>query len=227
MNLVRAFSYVFDDPEWLGKLAVVVALGMMSAMLLPFFLLGALPLCILLGYMVEIVNNVRAGHPVALPRWDNLTDRLTIGAGVLLGLVVYNIPVVLMSCCIYVVPGWFASELTSGFFTLTSLCCIFPLMLVYIALSWPMVAVAIIRYARTANSGVFFRFGDLFETVRDLGSYSIQWMLCALAVGLIITLIPCIGWVIGLGLAIPVHGHLLGQYAVLIDTRGSPFLPRY
>lgn len=221
MNLTRAFTFVFDDREWLGKVTIITALTFASIVLLPVLLLGLLPFCILLGYMLDLVNNVRDGKREVLPAFKDFGDLLTRGSGVLLGLTVYNIPVIMISCCLWLVPGSFTGAL-DGIVTLIALCCLLPILLIYTAVTWPMLAVGVARYARGNSSGIFFQAGRLFNTVNDMGGYSIQWLLCALIVNFVYTIllfIPCLGWIAFAALAFPTQSHLVGQFARLIDNR--------
>jgi hypothetical protein len=228
MNLGRAFTFAFDDPDWLGKLVIVAVLTAAAVFLMPLLLLGLVPLCVLLGYMLEIVNNVRDSKQIVLPRWDDYSDRMRRGAGVLLALFVYNLPLILISCCLFTVPGAVGDRMVDGFVTLVSLCCLLPLAIIWIGFSWPLLAAGMARYSRGGSSGVFFEVGRLFGIVNELGGYSIQLLLCAAIVNLLLIVfmaIPCLGWAIGLMLAVPILGHLVGQYARLMDNRDKKRRP--
>lgn len=220
MNLTRAFTYVFDDPDWLGKAVVIAALTFASVVLMPALLLGLLPLSILLGYAVEIVSNVRDESRVVLPRWDDFTDRMMRGAGVLVALIVYNLPLLLLGLCFYATGAVSGDPPVQGTVSLITLCCLLPLSLGYVALSWPIMAVGVARYARGGSSNVLYKAGTHFETVQNLGGFSAQWLLTTIIVDLVLAIllvIPCIGWLAFAVLAFPVQAHLLGQYARLIE----------
>jgi uncharacterized protein involved in cysteine biosynthesis len=222
MNLSRAFTFAFDDPEWVSKLVIMAVLTVASALLMPVLLLGLLPLCVLLGYLVELVNRMRDGERYPLPPWDDYGNLLSRGSGVLLGLVVYNLPLILMGLCIAFVPGSLADRALNTFVTLFAFCCVLPFTLIYLAVTWPMLAVGVARYGRGSSASVFFQAGRLFSTVNDMGALSIQWLLCVLIVNLVLIallVIPCLGWAASLALGFPLLGHLLGQYARLIDNR--------
>ena len=61
MDAGRAFTYVFEDRDWVSKIAIMVIMMFASVFLMPVLFFGFAPLCMLLGYMAEIVRNVRDG----------------------------------------------------------------------------------------------------------------------------------------------------------------------
>lgn len=223
MQLVRAFTYVRDDPEWLGKLAICVILAFASLILMPFVGLGLFPLAVLLGYMLEIARNVRKEKTPLLPKWDNYADLLARGAGVLPAMIVYNLPLVLASVCVALLPSNFGDEAVRGFATLSALLCLGPLALIYLAIIWPMLAAGVAHYIDDrGETRHFFEVARLFEETSSIRAESIQWVLIVLILNLtssiVSVILPCIGWIIIAGLTFPVHGHLLGQYARLLDA---------
>ncbi|MDX1994605.1 MAG: DUF4013 domain-containing protein [bacterium] len=218
MNLGQAFRYVFNDREWVTKLGILVLVTFASLAFLPLFV-GLFPLAVLLGYMLDIATNVRDDERTILPTWNNWSDQLTRGAGVLVAVMVYNLPLILLSCCL-LIPG--TSNLIFGqIFSIVLLCCALPFTLVYIGVTWPMLAAGTARYLRTGQTSSFFRFADLWNTVIGVGNASLQYLICTLIVMLFFFLFifTCIGTVVVLGLLIPVQGHLLGQYALEVRKR--------
>ncbi len=221
MDLVRAFTFFMDDRDWVGKMVLIIILTAATLITLPFFGIGLGPLAVLLGYSLKIINNVRDQKKPALPTWDDFGDDLGRGLRVLPALILYNLPFVLMGMCVLFIPGTFPDSLIDGVVTLMTLCCGIPLMVLYIGFTWPMLAAGMARYARGAPAEQFFHTGRLFEITNDLRSYSIQWVLLSLGVLLLfsfVMLIPCVGWLAGLALLIPVQAHLIGQYARQMDA---------
>jgi hypothetical protein len=220
MDLGRAFTYAFDDPDWLNKLVVVTALAFASVILLPVIGLGLLPLCVLLGYAAEIVENRRRDVPVILPVWNTLTERLQNGANILLAMIIFNLPLILLGCCMYTIPGFLTDTTAGGLLSLSMLCCLGPISLGYLALSWSMLAVGVSRYARTGSAEVFLQAGKLYHTALSLGAFTGQWFLGALVIALVfflIGIVPCIGWIAAATMALPVQAYFLGQYARYVD----------
>src|SRR5689334_16594206 len=92
MDYGQAVSYIFEDKQWIGK--IVILLLLMAASAIP--LLGFLPFAICLGFLTQLVNNVRNGHPRPLPAWDDYTEKLSIGGQLLIAMLVYNLPILLL-----------------------------------------------------------------------------------------------------------------------------------
>ncbi len=212
MDITRAFNYVFEDREWVNKLAIV---GLLT-LTLPLVPLGLLTLAILLGYTTALMRNVRAGVQFPLPRWDNYNAFVSDGVNVLVAWVVYSIPNLVLFGCLYTLSGAFGRGLIGSTLNLVVLCCLTPLLIGYNLVTWPMLAVGVARYADSRQPAEFYRFGDLFSTLRTQMGLAFQWVVFTLLINLalaVLALIPCLGWVAILGLAFPVHGHMLGQFA--------------
>lgn len=65
-DITRAFTFFFEEPEWIPKLAV----GTLFAFLSPF-LIGAI---LVTGYAVSIARRVREGRHPRLPEWDDIQE---------------------------------------------------------------------------------------------------------------------------------------------------------
>ena len=220
MDFGRNFTYIFDDPEWLSKLIIVVALTFATAALMPFFLAGLVPLTILLGYMVDIVANVRDSKQHPLPVWRDYNGYLAKGVPVITAMIVYNLPLIAVSCCAWILPRTFTDEMAVSYFTLANLCCVLPFIAIYSAVSWTLLAVGVSHYARNGQGSAFYQVGVLSETAREMGTVTLRWILMGMGINLLLALIyavPCIGWLAGAALSIPVHGYLVGQYARAIQ----------
>lgn len=219
MDFTRAFSYAFDDKQWTEKLVITIIMAFLSS--IP--LIGLVALAALLGFMVELIQNVRDGRPEPLPRWGNYGDKIASGGNVLVAWIVYNIGNFLAVCCIATVPSLMGnSQIFNSGFSLVVLCCILPMLLVYNIFIWAMLAVGVVRYAETGTIGVFFQFGDLFSTLNTHSRLIVQWVILSFIASLMlgfINIIPCLGWLASLALIFPVQGHLLGQLALALDDK--------
>ena len=220
VEITRAFGYIFDDKEWTSKLAIMAMIAFASTITSPL-LIGLVGWALILGYYVDLVRNLRDGHPTPLPRWDRYSDKITQGTSVLTAVFVYAIPNFLVSCCIATTSGSWRDNFTGSFIGFGTICCLLPIILVYNFVTWPMLALGVARYAEERNIGVFFQFGDLFDTLRRNPTPTIQWMLYTLIANIVIGIIaavPCIGWAAAPALAIPIQGYLTAALAGLIET---------
>jgi len=211
MDFGRAFTYSFEDKEWVSKFVMTVVL--LFASLIPIF--GLLATCALLGYITELTQNVRNGHPRPLPKWDNYGDKATKGAYVLLAVVIYNLPLILLMILLYTFSNVLGQSIFGGIAYVVIVCCALPLFFGYTIVAWSMLALGVNRYAETGDNGVFYRFGKLFRTLQQNSSLTLQYVLYSILSNLILSLlgaIPCLGWVVAPALYIPVQGYLIGEY---------------
>ena len=99
-NLGRAFNFMFEDPEWLQKILIGGCFVLLSCIFIgvPF----------VLGYMLLLIKNTTEGRPLPLPAWDNLGDKFTSGLMCLVMLLLWAVPVWLVSIVLIMIPciGW-------------------------------------------------------------------------------------------------------------------------
>lgn len=221
MDFAAAFTFIFDDRKWTEKMVMTVVMAALA--LVPLF--GLVALAALLGYVVELVQNMRSGERHPLPRWDRLGEKITSGGSVLVAGIVYNLPLLFTGCCVLALPLGLGSNNGSFFstgFSLVLVCCVAPLLLLYTLVTWPMLALGLIRFAETGSIGAFFQFGDLFYTLYSDLPTTVRWMVFSMLANLVtglLVVIPCLGWLAMLGLVYPVQGHLIGQFARLIEDK--------
>lgn len=223
MNIVRAFSYAFEDPEISGKLVTAAALGFVGVIALPLLLAGLVAWAALAGYLVDLIRNLNDHRRYPLPRWENYGERISKGGHVLVALLVYNLPNLALACLTVTTSNFWSEGVLGSGLSLVTLCCLLPLLLLYNLVTWPMLAIGLSRYAEENNVVVFFQFGDLFSAVRRRMEFSIQWVIIMAGISLIFALvlaIPCIGWLLAPALALPVIGYLIAQYASRADQPG-------
>lgn len=222
MDFAAAFTYIFEDRQWTEKMVLTVVMAALA--LIPLF--GLVALAALLGYVVELVQNVRSAERYPLPRWDRLGEKITSGGSVLVAGLVYNLPLLLFACCALALPLGLAGGNTGSFFgtsyAVILACCVVPLLLIYTLFTWPMLALGTVRFADTGSIGAFFQFGDLLYTLYSDLSITIRWIvfsaLANVVIGLLVV-IPCLGWLAMVTLVYPVQGHLLSQFALAVEDK--------
>lgn len=82
-NIGKAFSYVFDDPQWLTKV-LVGGLVLLSSIFI-------IPIPLLVGYLVELRSRVINRSSPLLPEWSDLGSKYSKGLVLLLGLILYSL----------------------------------------------------------------------------------------------------------------------------------------
>ena len=89
MDFGRAFSFVFDDEDWVKKVGIG---GLLS-------LIPIIGIFVVLGWGLEITKRVIKGDAEVLPDWTDFGGYLTKGFLVFLIAFVYTLPVLLIQGC--------------------------------------------------------------------------------------------------------------------------------
>lgn len=213
MDIGRAFSYVFDDEEWIS---IILIGGLIF--LIPIF--GQIAL---IGFMFETARNVAAGNPRPLPRWSNLGDKFMQGLyGVVISLV-YSLPIILLAvlfACIAIFgvaaagSGGDGGEAAAGLVGLASLC-LAPLFFVFALVLQPLLLAAYGRYLQTGSLRAALQVGESWRTLRsDLGGWLVLWLLMLVCgfVGSLGSFAFGVGMLFTYVYSQAVFGHLLGQH---------------
>lgn len=221
MDFAYAVTYIFEDRQWVRKLVLLAVFTFFS--LLP--LVGLLPFAVVVGYLYEIAVNVRLGRPRPLPKWTNYERRFAQGAQILLAMVVYHLPLIVFGCG----GTWIFSAVAGGFLgdtlSFVLLCCATPLLLIYLAIAWPLLATGIAEQIETGDARRMFRLVHLWDVLSNNGILAAQWVAYTLLVNIATMLLfafPCIGWILALLFAVPVQGHLLGQFTHKLSLTNKP-----
>jgi hypothetical protein len=218
MDIGSAFTYMFDDEEWIKKLAIGGGILLLALILSPI-IIGIFLFLPVTGYMIEVLRNVRDGHAKPLPAWDDFGGLFKTGLFVaLIGLVYYLIPILLscVSAGVQMIPEMadMGSD-AAGMLQVVAVCinCFQIVLNLVVAIIFP---AAMIRYAQYGTFGSAFEFGEIFGFVRNnIGDYIIVILLTWVA-GLIagFGLILCfIGVFFTMFWSYLVAGNLYGQLA--------------
>ncbi len=224
MDIGRAFTYILDDREWATKLLISAGIALFSTFG-TVLLVGLLGWALLFGYLVELIHNINTGLATPLPHWAGYTDKLRKGGNVLAALIVYNLPLLMPVCCYVTTSSFWGDNYVGSALGFSMWCCVVPLVLVYNIVTWPMFALAMVRYAEEDNIGVFFQFGDLLSTVYRHFNDTLQWIFFSVVINfvlLILFAIPCIGQAAAPALAIPIYGYLASRFATRIEDMPRP-----
>jgi hypothetical protein len=225
MDFGKAFTFMFQDPNWIAKLGIGTLLTLAGIFLAPL-LIGLLPLIIVAGYTLVALDNVRLGHDHPLPEWQDWGRFFMLGLKLFVALFIWALPVI-----IGFVPVMAGSVLadngnsngTGPIAALLIVCgsCLMILWGLFITLLTPAI------YARLAATNRFaaaFELVKIWEFTRDnLGNVIIAILLVWLA-GLLASVLAMVGLLflcIGVMVTIPlaslwqylVQAHLFGQIA--------------
>lgn len=205
MDFGKAFSFVFEDEDWLKKIGLA---GIIS--LIP--LLGQF---VVAGWGFEIIRRVMEEDPEPLPDFSEFGDYLVKGLLVSLVIFVFFLPVIIIQGCnASIIPFLEQADdtLATAFGILTS--CIVCLTLVYSIVMGFFLPAAIGNFAATGELRAAFRFGEIFQLVKkNVGAYLLV-ILGSWVAGLVASLgvIACvIGVLFTSAYSAAVTSHLIGQ----------------
>ncbi|MCB0165468.1 MAG: DUF4013 domain-containing protein [Anaerolineae bacterium] len=178
MDIGSAFTYMFDDEEWIKKIAIGGAVALVALILSPI-IIGLVLLLPLSGYMIEVLKNVRDGQTRPLPEWSDWGGLFKTGLFVAVIAIVYNIPAIILACGAGIIQG-VGPQLdsdTAQSLTLVAAClnCLQVIVSIICNLFVP---AAVIRYAQFDTLGAAFQFGDIFNFIKaNIGDYIIVVLL--------------------------------------------------
>jgi hypothetical protein len=231
MDIGKAFTFVFDDEDWIMKILIAAAILLVGTLLGILVIPAIVAIALLTGYGVEITRRVIHGHAQALPQWDNWGELIADGLKVIVIGIVYALPIIILAIFVSVPMeiladyGATRSGLsfleTMSAFVSVALSCVNLLWAVLMSLVLP---AAIGRFAAEGELASAFRFGEIIALVRDnLATYAITavmvWATGIMAgLGLLLCLIGVFFTAVYAEL---VTGHLYGQ-AYLEATGQTP-----
>lgn len=160
MDIGKAFSFVFDDENWIVKVLIGGVLTLVP-------LVGGF---LLYGYGLELMKNVIQGRSKPLPEWDDWGDKLVKGIMYFVVSFVYALPIVIVAGCfglLMAAVGATGSEDAANVIGSAGGICIGGLAILYGILITLALPAALGRYLETGDLGAAFRFGEVFALVRD------------------------------------------------------------
>jgi len=206
MDIGSSFSYMFQDENWIKKILIGGVVGF-----IPIVNFAAI------GYMIQIIRNVRAGQALPLPEWDEFGKYFVDGLWIFLIFLVWAIPIILVACLQGVGTAVLAeaNEDAASAFGIISVCfsCLMVLWGLVIAAVSPAI---LVRYTEVGEFMAGFQFSEILGIIRaNVGNYIIVILLIWVA-GIIASfgVILClIGVIFTQFWSYLVTGNLLGQLA--------------
>jgi len=208
MEFGKAFSFAFEDKDWIKKLGIGALL-----MIIPF--IGWL---VVAGWGIEITKRVIQRDPQPLPDWSDFGGYLVKGLQVFVIGLVYSLPIILVNICqqgvtLFGQQGDTMDETILMAFTVFAVCfgCVSFIYSIFLGFILP---AALGNFAATGQMGAGFRFGEVFGLVR---AAPVAYLLALLG-GFVASLIASLGvilCVIGILFtavyAYTINAHLYGQ----------------
>lgn len=238
MDAEKSFSYPFEDPDWVSKLGLGALISMVPVLNFAWS-----------GYLVDIIRNVMNNDPQPLPTWEDLGKKFNEGIILFAAGVIYALPILIALCLPLGVSA--SSDLFSGNSNMQDLSqritevggillyCSLCVFLVYgflLSLVYPAI---LVLFAREGTFASCFRLREVFDMIsRNAGAFFTAWGLSLVAslgvgllvgfVNLVVSWVPCIGWIVGMVLALAsgvystaVYAHLFGQFGRAVFGRNQ------
>jgi hypothetical protein len=209
MEFGKAFSFAFEDPDWLKKLGI-------GALLMIIPIIGWM---VVAGWGLEITKRVIQHDPQPLPDWSDFGGHLIKGLQVFVIGFVYSLPTILINACqqgitIFGQQGNNSSDQTvTSIVTVVAICfgCVSFIYSIFLGFILP---AALANFAASGQMGAGFRFGDVFGMVRAAPMAYLMVFLGGIVAGIIavLGLIVCfIGVLFTAVYAYTINAHLYGQ----------------
>lgn len=211
MEFGRAFTYAFEDSEWIKKIGI-------AALVILIPIVGGI---ILMGWMLEITRRVIINDPQPLPDWSDFGGFLSKGFKAFVVTLAYTLPVILIVICGQTVTLASAAALSdsnpdaANTVALVAGLCMGCFALIFGILAGLLIPPALGNLAATDELGAAFRFGEVFGLLRAaIGPYLMSIVAVFLAA---LVLSPIGGLICGIGALATsaylqvVSGHLYGQ----------------
>jgi hypothetical protein len=184
MDIGSAFSFVFDDQDWIKKIAVGGGILLAGIILTPI-LVGLALFLPISGYMLETLKNVRDGHPTPLPEWTDFGALFSKGLMVAVIYLVYNLPSLILVCASAGV-NIFASNPDVDPDLAATLAivggCISCVQFLVSLAGNILIPGALIRYARAESLGSAFQVMEIINFIKNnIGDYVIVFLLTIVA----------------------------------------------
>ncbi len=235
MDFGKAFTYVFDDPDWIKKLGIAGAIALAS-MVLSVVVIGIIGFIPLIGWMLETMRRVINHDPQPLAGWDDFGAYFSKGLqGFVVGLV-YALPLILINGCAQLIPlvlagsgsGSDAANAAVGAVGIVSIC-LGCLSFVYGLFMGVVMPAALGTLAATGQIGAAFRFADIFALIKAAPAAFIMAFLGSILAGFIggLGVIACvIGVAFTYAYSMAIQSHLYGQaYNQGMAARSSMVAP--
>ena len=211
MDFAKAFSFPFQDPDWVKKVGTAALV----------FLIPVIGQMIVLGWGLEITRRVITDHPEPLPDWSDFSGYLSRGFQVSVVSLAYALPAILLFICgqlgsigLTFVTGNSNSNLIMSLVTGVSILLSCLMIIIFLAISF-VIPVAEGVLAETGDMKSAFHFTEIFGLLKAApGAYLFVILGSALA-GMVLApigMIVCfVGMFISAAFIITIRSHLTGQ----------------
>ena len=173
MDIGKAFSFVFEDEDWIVKVLIGAVLALTG--------IGFIPI---IGYGMEVARRVVRGDLRPLPAWDDWGTKIVEGFLTLVITFVWSLPGIILGGCVVLIlmPVSNRGPGQGEAITVLVMTCYGLSVLLYSLLLALVLPAALAHYAVTREFGAAFRLGEVIGLVRNnLGAYLMVLLVTILA----------------------------------------------
>jgi MFS family permease len=215
MDFGKAFTYVFEDKDWLKKIGIAGVIALIS-IVLSAIIIGIAGFFLLGGWLIELTRRVIQHDPEPLPDWNDFGGYFMKGLQVFVISLVYSLPVILISGCGNLLPVMMQNSNSNSLATVVSIVtsCTACFSIIYGLFLGIVLPAALGQFAATGQMSSAFRFGEVFGLVRAAPGAYVMVLLGGIIASVITSLgvIACgIGIAFTMAYGMAIDGHLYGQ----------------
>jgi len=203
MDFAQAFSFPFQDKEWIKKIVVTALISLIP-------ILGGIAV---LGWSLEVARRLIRGEAPVLPDWSNFGGLLSLGIKGFVVSLVLSIPLIVLYLPASLLSAFADSEQMATLLSIVSICTGCLGLLYAIAFMFVLPA-AYGQLAATDSLAEAFNVRKLVSLIRNAPAAYLIVVLGLLVAGIIAPLgvILCvIGVFFTFAYTLAVEGHLFGQ----------------
>lgn len=217
MDFVRALTFITDDPRWKEKVAIGAALALLTFLIVPIF--------IMIGYCLRLMQNIRDGQQLPLPEWDDWSSDLVRGFKLFVVYFIWALPLILVSIPM-TIGGIMADSdsfaRTLGVTIVVGASCLTVLYGIFITLMTPGFT---LWFARDEEIRSGLQLSEIFEWTRshltDVILFMLAYIVASFVISTVAGIVGVLLCIVGLIVTIPVatfvtyvyQFNLLGQIA--------------
>lgn len=227
MNFGLAFSYIFEDTDWVKKVLIAAVL-----LIIPF--IGWI---IVAGWAIEITRRVIRNEAPLLPEWNDFGKFIIDGLLLMVISLIYSIPSIILNVVIQPISMYLQDTTQGGeggadalmIGLMVVMICLGCVVFIYSLIISYALPAAYANFAVKGSFGAAFNFGEVIGLIRAApGAYLITFLgsIVASFIG-VLGLIACIiGVLATMAYSILINAHLWGQaYNEALRAMNAPEAP--
>ncbi len=160
-NIDKAFSYQFQDKDWVKKV-LLGSLAILSCMFI-------IPIPLVVGYYLQLQRNVMEKKKDIMPEWDNLDGYFMDGFKFMIAMLGYSLPWIILLFFMIII-AIIAAFIDEDLFAIVMVLFVFAfqvLMMIYGVLMLFITPVLYIKAAKRESWKEFYNFKEIWKFIKN------------------------------------------------------------